>query len=81
MACLKYLRAFSMPIQTASSQDESRLEEFIDDGEGFAIQLEGVVHGELEAQAVDRSALNAWLRYCQEIERTTAVALIRAQKS
>jgi hypothetical protein len=81
LACLEYLRSYTLPIQEAANFDESALREFIAEGERFAGELADVIHGDLPANVVDRQRLNYWLRTCQGLERELGKLLIRADRT
>lgn len=79
VGCLAYLEEYIGPIQTETGLMDN-LEEFIEAGEDFANALQGVVHGDVNARAVNRRALNKWLGLCQRIERKMAVTLSRSAR-
>jgi anti-sigma B factor antagonist len=76
-AGLEYLERYARPFGDARGGDTQRsLEEFISDGVGFQVELEMVVHGELEAHEVSNRGLKRWMRECQHRERKLGALML-----
>jgi hypothetical protein len=61
------LRADLLPILPSDQQEE--FEEFLLNGEDFALEYAGVAHGELDAREVDRRAANEWVSTALKLQR------------
>ena len=86
-ARVEFIETYTLPgyINTATPEDVAEMEDFIEEGRGFADQMYDAAHGTSKAssstyRAVDRPLMNQWTKAAQRIEWETKAKIVKASK-
>jgi hypothetical protein len=77
---IDFLETFALPLQRKADEDAEGFQDFIDEGREFRDEMLAVIHGDLDARAVNRRLMNAWSVTAANIERNTISTLHRVTR-